>query len=57
MYADDTVLFIHGKDVNVIETQQSDDMSHLAKWLSNNELLINSKKVKLNVCYLVPPKG
>ena len=45
-YADDTVLYIAGKDIQFILTKLSKDMDSLADWLRENELIINLKKGK-----------
>ena len=45
-YADDTVLYIAGKDIQSIQTKLSKDMDSLADWLRENELIINLKKGK-----------
>ena len=46
MYADDTVLYADGKDLKSIENALSSDMSLLASWFTENELLLNLKKGK-----------
>ena len=43
MYADDTVLYTQGKDLNMIKNALSRDMSSLAAWFHENELIINLK--------------
>ena len=45
-YADDTVRYIAGKDIQSIQTKLSKDMDSLADWLRENELIINLKKGK-----------
>ena len=44
MYADDTVLYAQRKDLNIIENALSGDMSSLAAWFHENELILNLKK-------------
>ena len=46
MYADDTVLYADGADLKTIENALSSDMSLLASWFTENELLLNLKKGK-----------
>ena len=46
MYADDTILYAQGKDLNMIENALSRDMSSLAAWFHENELIVNLKKGK-----------
>ena len=50
-YADDTVLYIAGKDIQSIQTKLLKGMDSLADWLGENELIINLKKGK-TVCLL-----
>ena len=45
-YADDTVLYTPGKDIIIIENKLSKDMSSLAAWFNENELIFNLKKGK-----------
>ena len=54
MYADDTVIFFSDKDINLINSKLSEDMTYLSQWLDANELFINLKKGKTE-CYLVLP--
>ena len=46
MYADDTILYAHGKDLNMIENALSRDMSSLPAWFHENELILNLKEGK-----------
>lgn len=46
MYADDTVLYVDGPDLTSIENALSSDMSLLASWFTENELILNLKKGK-----------
>ena len=57
MYADDTMLYAQGKDLNIIENALSRDMSLLAAWFHENELILNLKKGKQRVCYSERQKG
>ena len=45
-YADDTVLYVAGKEIDSIENKLSKDMENLSRWLSSNELILNLKKGK-----------
>lgn len=40
-YADDTVLFVAGKDLEIIETRLSSDMNCVLAWCLENELILN----------------
>ena len=44
MYADDTVLYVAGKETDSIENNLSKDMDNLSEWLRCNELILNLKK-------------
>ena len=46
-YADDTILYFADKDVKHIEKIISDDLLNVAKWLDENQLIINLKKGKI----------
>ena len=48
-YADDTVLYYTGKNIQQIEDKLSEDICHLADWFEDNELIINLKKGKSEV--------
>ena len=48
-YADDTVLFTHGKNIDEIEKSLQIDLDSLNSWCSDNGLFINSKKTKYMV--------
>ena len=45
-YADDTVLYIGGKTIDIIETHLSHDLNLLSEWFEENELILNLKKGK-----------
>ena len=40
-YADDTVLYVHGKNVKEISKRLSEDLNALSKWFHKNELIMN----------------
>ena len=46
-HADDTVLFVAGKEIDSIEEKLSKDMDNLSKWLRCNELILDLKKGKM----------
>ena len=50
-YADDTVIFISSKDLDAIQHNHllSEDISSLASWFRDNELIINLRKGKTEV--------
>ena len=45
-YADDTVLFVSSKSIEIIESHLNADFKSFATWLQENELVINVKKGK-----------
>lgn len=49
MYADDTVLFYSDKDPHVLQNNLQKDFNNLATWLTNNELIVNTKKGKTEI--------
>jgi hypothetical protein len=53
-YADDTVLYAAGKDLNTIESALSEDVSALASWFIENELILNLKKRKTESTQQIP---
>ena len=57
MYADDTILYAQGKDLNMIENALSRDMSSLAAWFHEKELILNLKKGKQKLYYSEWRKG
>ncbi len=48
-YADDAVIYCSGKDVERIEVMLSYDMDLIAKYLEENELIMNLEKGKTEV--------
>ena len=45
-YADDTVIYVAGKDLFIIESRLSSDMQRLSNWCKENELFLNLSKGK-----------
>ena len=46
MYADDTVIYVPGKDLSIIEARLSADMKCICDWCTDNELILNLSKGK-----------
>ena len=46
IYADDTELYVAGKEIDSIENNLSKDIDNLSAWLKCNELILNLKKGK-----------
>ena len=44
LYADDTVLYVGSKNLNVLETVLQEDLLNFCKWRNKNVLTINVKK-------------
>lgn len=49
MYADDTLIYVCDKDVNVIEKCLNDDLKCISNWLQNNLMKANVSKTKLMI--------
>ncbi len=47
MYADDTLIYVSNKDVNVIEKCLNEDLVSLGKWLDDNLMKVNVSKTKV----------
>ena len=41
IYADDTVIFVPGKDLAIIEARLSAEMQRIHEWFTDNELINN----------------
>ena len=46
LYADDTVLFMSGNDIEVMINDLQGDLTRYSEWCSNNYLTLNAKKTK-----------
>ena len=46
IYADDTVIYVPGKDAYIIESRLSSDMQRIMEWCLDNELILNFSKGK-----------
>ena len=47
MYANDTLIYVCHKDVNVIEKKLNEDLHNLSIWLVNNHMKVNVSKTKV----------
>ena len=47
MYADDTVLYTSGKNINELATNMQSSLDNFVSWTSKNKLTINESKTKL----------
>jgi hypothetical protein len=52
MYADDTVIYVNGKEKENIENLLNQDLKNIAEYFDNNELIINLKKGKTEAMIL-----
>ena len=46
LYSDDTVVYLSHKNVSHVETILNEEVNKVAKWMSNNPLMLNPKKGK-----------
>ena len=46
LYADDTVVYTSDKSCEAIESNLNSELTNLARWFSNNKLVLNLKKGK-----------
>ena len=47
MYADDTTLSVNGTNVRDISDKLTSDLNAIAKWLTNNNLFLNTDKTNV----------
>ena len=47
LYADDSMLLVTGKDINIIESKLSEEMNKIKKWLDMNKLSLHLGKPKV----------
>ena len=46
IYADDTLIYVCHKDVNVIEKKFNECLQNLGIWIANNHMKVNACKTK-----------
>ena len=46
IYADETIIYFHDKDIRINEKVVNTEFSYLSDWLTENELILNLKKNK-----------
>jgi hypothetical protein len=51
LYADDTVIFLSGSDIDTINYKLNSDLQHLHDWLQDNHLTLNTKKTECMYFY------
>ena len=51
MYADDTNVFLHHKNVNTSFNKAQLELYNITKWLAANKLTLNINKTKYNMCF------
>ena len=51
-YADDKIIYLHDKDIRIIEKVLNTEFSYLSDWLTDNELILNLKKDKTEIMFL-----
>ena len=52
LYADDTVVFTSDKTCEIIESNLNSDLTNLARWFSDNHLVLNHKKRENRTCII-----
>ena len=53
LYADDTAVYVHGANTDIIQQKLQSDLNNIANWLLSNKLCINARKCKiLNIATL-----
>ena len=57
LYADDTTIFLKGKNLKFLVTKLNADLQHLKLWLEANQLCLNVKKTKFMLFSLKPYEG
>ncbi len=57
MYADDAVIFIHGKDAKTIATNLTNALTKVQNWLSQTCLILNTKKTVVMMFTKKPMKS
>ena len=45
-FADDTIIYVRGKDATLIQSKLTDDMNIISDWLDSNDLIMNLKQGK-----------
>ena len=45
-FADDTVVYVHGKTKDIVQSQLNEDLKNMSTYFKTNQLIINSKRVK-----------
>ena len=46
LYADDTMIYVIGKNLRMLQLKMQQDLEYLSMWLRSNKLLLNVKKTK-----------
>ena len=56
MFADDTNVFLHYKNVSILFDKAQLELYNITKWLAVDKLTLNINITKYSVCVLVPTK-
>lgn len=51
LFADDTMIYISGRDLNEIERKLNYDLGNIVKWLDGNSMRLNTNKTKFMLIY------
>ena len=57
LYADDTAIFVSGKNIEDIQGKLNSDLERISAWLYANKLTLNAKKNKNNAFRYEPAFG
>lgn len=49
LFADDTLIYLHGKNIDVMRNEMNEDLERLNQWLKLNKLKLNVSKTKVMV--------
>ena len=52
LFADDTLIYMEGKDINKVIIHINEELKHVSSWLNNNKLKLNINKTK--AMYIFP---
>ena len=49
LFADDTLIYIHGKDINILTERINEDLAQIEIWMNENDLKLNTTKTKVMI--------
>lgn len=51
LFADDTIIYVNGRDPSEIERKLNNDLNNIVKWLDSNSMKLNTTKTKFMLIY------